>query len=266
MSNSLHDGKQLGLPGPTVVISQRLPAKPLMRCLLAFTLGSFFLFGIGVVAVGFQLQRGGWLLAAAQAEVQVAQDDSALDAHAEPAPPLETKTKKSAEKNTAVGKQISAVVARHSGQSSGENLQELDRMSKQLDAITSDKAVDDVASSLRKWMGLGARASKPKVKGNVPVDDFDIDSAQLHEVQRTEIKPSKFEFHAVLIDANGRTIKIKMTEHEGKETYALMQRIKANPLLEKIYRQIAMPLLDTLVESARDQMTTASSSTQKAEN
>jgi hypothetical protein len=265
MENSSKDCDQLEVTEHRSVTSPRLPAKPLLRCLLAFTLGSFFLFGVGVVTAVFQLQRGGWLLAADQAEVQVAQADSAIDAYAEAARPLEKETKGSAEKNTVVGKQISAIVARHSEQTSGENLKELDRMSKQLDSITSDKAVDDVASSLRKWMGLGARASKPKARGNVPVDDFDIDSAQLHEVQRTEIKPKKFEFHAVLIDANGKTIKIKMTEHEGNETYALMQRIKANPLLEKIYRQIAMPLLDTLVESARDQMKTSSSSTQKAE-
>lgn len=263
MGNPTSNCENLDLTGHTVMISRQLPANPMFRCLLAFTLGSFFLCSVGVVALILQLQHGGWLLAATQAEVQVAQVDLANDAQAETAHPADKKSQASAKKNTAVGKQISAIVARSSEQSADENLKELDRMSKQLDSITSDKAVDDVASSLRRWMGLSARASKPKAKGNVPVDDFDIDSAQLHEVQRTEIKPGRFEFHAVLIDANGKTMKIKMTEHEGNETYALMQRIKSNPLLEKIYRQIAMPLLDTLVESARDQMKTASAPTSK---
>jgi hypothetical protein len=129
-------------------------------------------------------------------------------------------------------------------------------------SVTSDKSVDDLANNFQQWMGLPSRVSQPKAAAST-ILDFDIDTAQLHEVTRHEKKPGKVEYQAVLIDAQGRTVEIKLTEAEGRETYALMQRIKANPLLEKVYRQIAMPILDSLVQSAREQLKSPAPARQK---
>jgi len=240
------------------MISPRLPARPLLRCLLAFTLASCILIAIGFVALVMKLHayQRDWPPQAAGIPAQVAQQDVG---------PLKLEVvtyQPSTKKKSSLSAQISEVVARSTRQSTDENLDQLDSMSKQLGSVTSDESVDDLANSIQHWMGLGSRASKPKSnasKSNASSDEFDIDSAQLHDVERRGKKPGKVEFQAVLIDARGNTMQIKMTDHEGQETYALMQRIKSNPLLEKIYRQIAMPLLDNLVQSARDQMASPSS-------
>ena len=55
----------------------------------------------------------------------------------------------------------------------------------------------------------------------------------------------------VLLDAEGRTLEVEVSEQEGKPIYETMQRIKANPLLEQVYRQIVMPLLDQLMAGVK---------------
>ena len=46
-------------------------------------------------------------------------------------------------------------------------------------------------------------------------------------------------------------MEIEVSEQEGEPIYETMQRIKANPLLEQVYRQIVMPLLDQLMAAVR---------------
>jgi hypothetical protein len=140
------------------------------------------------------------------------------------------------------------MVARSQQQSRDKNLSELDKMSKTLDSVSSGAAVDDVTSSVQRWMGLPSRESTSQAETRM--EDFDINSAQLHDVKR---RSSDKGYTAVLIDAQGKTVEIELTEAEGREPFALMQRIKANPFLGKIYRRVAMPLLDSLIQSAREQ-------------
>ena len=48
----------------------------------------------------------------------------------------------------------------------------------------------------------------------------------------------------VLVDASGRTYEIEMTEEEGEQAYRTMETLSKYPLANKVYRQIAMPLID----------------------
>ena len=64
-----------------------------------------------------------------------------------------------------------------------------------------------------------------------------------------------FRYVTVLLDAQGRTVETEVSQQEGEPVYELMQRIKANPLLEQVYRQIVMPLLDQLVAAAKQAKT-----------
>jgi hypothetical protein len=56
----------------------------------------------------------------------------------------------------------------------------------------------------------------------------------------------------VLLDALGRTWEVELSEAEGAPLYELMQRIKRSPLLESVYRRIAMPLLDQILGKAKN--------------
>jgi hypothetical protein len=149
-----------------------------------------------------------------------------------------------------IGAHVSARVANSQLQSQKENLHQLESMSRRLDAVASDKSVDELADHFQNLMGLDERVVQPMEA--VTVLEFDIDSAQLHDVRRSEPDPGSFKYTAVLIDAAGQTLDVELTTGEGAEMYSLMQRIKSSPLLERVYRRIAMPMLDNIVQSARD--------------
>ena len=228
--------------------SSRLPRRFLLRALLAFSILVCILVPVGLF--GFALVLRNYLY---QTHEPVRPPTRQVASGGlEVQPPVTHTNAPQTSAPTIVGTQIADVISSSQEKSTEENLHQLDAMSSQLKSVTSDKSVDDIASNVQQWMGLQTRASKAKAASTIM--EFDIDTAQLHSVDRQENKPGKMEYKAVLIDAQGRTVEIKLTEAEGKETYALMQRIKANPLLEKVYRQIAMPILDSLVQSARDQL------------
>jgi hypothetical protein len=42
-----------------------------------------------------------------------------------------------------------------------------------------------------------------------------------------------------------------LTASEGEAIWEIMQRIRRHPLLESIYRQIAMPLMDQMIAASR---------------
>jgi hypothetical protein len=58
-------------------------------------------------------------------------------------------------------------------------------------------------------------------------------------------------------------MEVPLSEAEGEPIYSLMGKIKANPLLEQIYRQLAMPLLDEMVKAERAATAAASAARSK---
>lgn len=145
-----------------------------------------------------------------------------------------------------VRSKLDDVVADAKGKSSAENLSKLDRLSNRLNDVTSEESLDDLTGMFQQWMGLQGRVDEPQAAAKV--DEFDSNTAQLDDVERTAKPDGGWKYVARLIDKNGRTITVEMGEQEGVAAYELMQKLKANPLLEKIYRRIAMPLIDSLVK------------------
>jgi len=129
---------------------------------------------------------------------------------------------------------------------SNEQQQErLAQLGGQLARISSAQSVDAVNAQLGALLGAGSRATQPAAE---PVaGEFDYDTAQLHDVKRTENAAGGFEYVAVLLDAAGRTTESALTEAEGEQLYKTFQIIKGNPLLERVYRGVVMSLMDKLV-------------------
>lgn len=148
-----------------------------------------------------------------------------------------------------VRSRIDEMVATSQQQSPAENLRELTKMSQRLVSVASDQSLENLADQFHQWMGLSQRIAEPRTAEESHV--FDVESAQFHDVRRTETPSGPHDYFAILIDAEGRTLEIEMTEGEGRDLFELMQRLKGNPLLEKIYRSIAMPLLDNLLQTLR---------------
>lgn len=124
-------------------------------------------------------------------------------------------------------------------------LSELERNVRRLEQVASERSIAEVGEAIRAATGLEERASlsaAPAVGGK-----FDFDSAQFHDVSRQTDSDGKWVYRSILIDSNGRTFEVDLSEGEGKTAYETMQMVKASPFAETIYRSMVMPMLDKLI-------------------
>ncbi|TXT28590.1 MAG: hypothetical protein FD138_2556, partial [Planctomycetota bacterium] len=132
--------------------------------------------------------------------------------------------------------------------------------SKRLSQLSSDKSVGEMSEQLRKAFDLSERATQPAA-GADETARFDPESAQLHDVLKEVNDDGTDRYVAVLLDAQGLTSTIPLSDEEGKKLHRVMQLMKSNPLLERVYRELAMPLLDQLLKkSPKDKQETTKSS------
>ena len=128
-----------------------------------------------------------------------------------------------------------------------QQFRKLQAASKRLSQLSSDKSVTEMSDRIRQVFQLHERATKPAADAEEN-ERFDPESAQLHDVLQERTDDGQERYSAVLIDAKGLTSKIPLTPEEGKKLHRMMQLIKSNPLLERVYRELAMPLLDQLLK------------------
>jgi hypothetical protein len=129
--------------------------------------------------------------------------------------------------------------------SAEENLERLKTLTGQLNEVSTEESVADITAQLGKLLGASPRASEPAKE---PVaGEFEIDTAQLHDVRREELADGTFKYTAILIDAAGRTQETELSAAEGESAYRTFELIKQNPLLERVYRGIVMSLLDKML-------------------
>lgn len=175
--------------------------------------------------------------------------DSAADARRAAAP--STGTASPAEiTGEKVTSKLTEVIAQVDSLSTEEKLDKLEGTAKQLDKVSSEKGVNELTGLFEGWLGTEKRATAPAAKP--PKGAFDIDSAQFHDVTREKGPDGKWRYRSVLLDAAGRTMEIDMDPSEGETTFNTFRILKANPLAEKVYRQVTMPILDKLTKAARE--------------
>jgi hypothetical protein len=133
--------------------------------------------------------------------------------------------------------------------SDAKNLDHLERMGKRLNEVSSPASIDRMAGVVHQMLGTTPRADQPV--GELLGGIFDFDTAQIHDVRREAAVDGVWRYVCILIDAEGRVCEIDMNAEEGQRVYQAMQRIRQNPLLEQVYRRIAMPLFDQMLNTAR---------------
>jgi hypothetical protein len=144
-----------------------------------------------------------------------------------------------------IKKRLAEVVDESEAKSDEENLERLDQLSDRLTRVSSEASIDAMASAFGALMGTDKRAERPAEE---PVaGKFDLDTAQFHDIKRYPKEGGGWRYVAVLLDAEGRTYEVEMTEEEAEAAYQTLERIKRNPLLSGVYRQMAMPLFDQLL-------------------
>lgn len=148
-----------------------------------------------------------------------------------------------------VEERLNDVIAESQQLTEQEKLDRLTILAQRAEQISTEQSIDELTDKFHKWLGTEQRATQP---ASAPVaGPFDFDTAQLHDVKREPNEKGGWRYLATLLDAKGRTMDVEMTEAEGETMFQTMERLKAFPLAEKIYRQITMPLMDNLLKAGR---------------
>lgn len=129
-----------------------------------------------------------------------------------------------------------------------EQYQRLEQLTGTLNAVGTEPGVEEATAQLAKLLSTKPRATEPAK--DPPPGEFDLDSAQLYDIKRTDNGSGGFTYAAVLLDAEGRTLESELTEAEGEQLYRTFELMKANPLLARVYRGVVMGLLDKLLRPA----------------
>lgn len=131
-----------------------------------------------------------------------------------------------------------------------ENLKQLSKLTQQLDNVGTKEGISEIAGKVSDWTGTQQRASQPNEQ-TTEDKPFDYDTAQLHEVKREKGKNGDWVYKSVLLDANGSTTETEMDATSGKTAYDTMQIVKSSPFADAVYRRIAMPMMDQIIETSK---------------
>ncbi len=162
-------------------------------------------------------------------------------------PPVRVATEPDQVEGGMVEKKLNETIAQAESISDEEKREKLDQLGEKLNQVSSAESLDKLSSTLRAWVGTKERASRP---ADEPVaGDFDFDTAQVHDVRREDDGEGGWNYWAMMVDAGGRSFETEVSDPAGEKLYKGMQRMKANPLMEKVYRQFTLPLFDKLFEA-----------------
>jgi len=124
----------------------------------------------------------------------------------------------------------------------------LQEYGQKLESISSPESLSELAGKMQGWLGTKARATEPT--SAPPPGAFQSDSAQIHTVKRTKQADQTYQYTAVLVDAEGRSLEVPLARAQGEQLYQTFQIVEANPLLNQVYRSMAMPLLDQILSAS----------------
>lgn len=236
-------------------------AKPLSRYRIHGVVASLFVHATAVaLLVAGQFEP--WWYAAYQSrearaiQVTYSAGERPREHHVDAVPPVRMVTTPEEVTGEMLRERIDDLAAENATLTDAEQLEKLDRLTARLNQVADAESVDRLAGTFQALTGTKPRASRPAAE---PAQgDFDLDTAQIHDVRRDETSDGKIRYFVILLDADGRTEEVEMDAAAGEQMFATMQRIKSNPLLEQVYRQIAMPLFDQMLAGVRQTSAAAS--------
>lgn len=126
-------------------------------------------------------------------------------------------------------------------------LSELDKNLSRLESVADPLSVQEVTTTIASTMGLDANQYAPKE--SPASGSFDTDTSQLQEVTRKPDESGGWQYESVLVDAEGRTMRVPMSAAEGETVYNAFESMKQFPMAEGIYRGVVMPLLQQMVKA-----------------
>ncbi len=148
-----------------------------------------------------------------------------------------------------IEKSIEVQIEESESKTNEEKLSGLDKNLERLHRISDDATVDQVSAKIAATMGIDREqyAEKPER----PDGEFDVSSAQIESVKRTQDEKGNWNYEAVLVDQEGRKSVTPMNRDEGQTLYDAFEKIKQYPMAEGIYRQLVMPLIQKMLEAEK---------------
>ena len=129
-----------------------------------------------------------------------------------------------------------------------DNFEQLDQLSADLRRNSTPKTVDEMSDFFGGIFGNRAKEPDPK-KSSEP---FDVATAQMHDIAKETDEQNNVRYRIVMIDSQGVTQTIDIDAENGERLYKTMKLIKSNPLLERVYRNIIMGILDQVLKDQAD--------------
>ena len=144
-----------------------------------------------------------------------------------------------------IEKSVESQVDRYSKVPDEKKLSELEKNLKRLDSIATEESVAEVTTTIATTLGLDTEQYAEKSK---PVEgEFDLDTAQLKDVTRSQDKNGRWQYESVLVDSEGRERTVPMASAEGETVYQAFEQMKKFPLAQGIYRSVVMPMVQKMM-------------------
>lgn len=121
----------------------------------------------------------------------------------------------------------------------------LEKLGGQLQSESSEKSVKAIANL------IGTNRELPAAGASV-TGEFDHATAQIDRVDKSVADDGQLTYVATLVDSQGREQQVEMSPEDGAQLYETFELMKRFPLLESIYRQVVMGMLDKMLADPTD--------------
>ena len=133
-----------------------------------------------------------------------------------------------------------------SGRPSRETIRDLDRMTRRLETFVSPESLGEITRRLQSE--FGPSAALQVVARDADRAEFDAESAHIQDAYRDTTTQT---YIAVLVDRAGQRLDVPLDDVQGERLAGLMRWMKSHPLVDGIYRNIVMGILDRMGGVAR---------------
>lgn len=123
----------------------------------------------------------------------------------------------------------------------------LEELAARLQSVSSATGVQEMTGAILDSLGAAPRPAVAPVVDSPAA--FDHQTAQINDVMKSRTDEGTVRYEAVLIDGAGRALRIELEPPEGEQLFRIFETMRQFPLLRQVYRELAMPLLDRMLET-----------------
>jgi len=138
-----------------------------------------------------------------------------------------------------------------------QNLERLQGLAQRFDDIGSHQTVDELSRKFQQWWGPRP-ASVPQPADTLQPDsgstqaEFDSETALIQDVRRRRDERGDWVYEAVLVDSDGTSQNVPLDADEGQRLHQTLKIVKSSPLVQRIYREITMPIMRRMLQQQQE--------------